>query len=158
VREPPSLQQQQAPNNGYAVSVSANTWNAAPDPSGNPSTYSLIVGNKRYTVVAADTSAQGVASTINSQLGSLVHSSVVAGTGGSADSRIQLTSTSTGAKTLDLQKQTSLQNTQVAGALASYEMLSTGKTVTSNSRAVQVAQGVSLTLKAESNGPVDVIV
>jgi flagellar capping protein FliD len=60
--------------------------------------------------------------------------------------------------TLDIQKTASLQNPQGTGALATYEVLNSGKTVSSNSRTVTVAEGVSLTLLARSAGPLDVTV
>ncbi|HTS28181.1 MAG TPA: flagellar filament capping protein FliD [Bryobacteraceae bacterium] len=158
VREPPSLQVQQAAQNGYSVSQTAATWDSTPDPLGNPTTYNLIVGGKSYTVLPTDNSAQSVAAAINQQYGSLVTATVVNGPGGVSDPRIQLTSTQTTPTTLDLQKTSSLQNMEVTGALATYEMLNTGKSVSSNTRTVTVAPGVNLTLEAQSNGPLDVIV
>ncbi len=157
-RMPASLQQQQASNGGHAVSLSANAWDSTPDPSGNPSTYNLIVGSQSYSITSADSTAQSVAAAINSSYGSQVQAMVVAGPGGGSDTRIQLTSATTGAETLDLQKASSLQSTQVAGSLATYEVLNSGKTVSSNSRTVSLAQGVNVTLLAPSNGALDVTV
>ena len=95
---------------------------------------------------------------INAQYGSFVTAAVVAGAGGAGDQRIQLTSVAAGDMTLDLQKASSLQTTKVAGELASYEVVNSGKTVTSNTRLVTIAQGVSLTLKEQTDTPADVTV
>jgi flagellar capping protein FliD len=87
-----------------------------------------------------------------------VNAAVVNGPGGNSDPRIQLTSTTTGAVTLDLRKAASLQHTQVGGTLATYEVLNSGKSVSSNTRTVNIAQGVTLSLLGQSNGPLDVTV
>jgi flagellar hook-associated protein 2 len=157
-RQPASLQQQMALTNGFAVSESGNTWDSTPDPLGNPTTYRLTVGSQVYNVTPSSNSAQAVADAINSSFGGKVQALVVAGPGGSSDSRIQLTGATTGAMKLDLQKTASLQNTQVGGSLATYEVVNSGKIVSSNSRSVVVAQGVTLNLLAQSSGPLDVTV
>jgi flagellar capping protein FliD len=157
-RQPPSIQQQQAPNNGLAVSRSASTWDSTPDPLGNPTTYRLIVGSKTHSVTPSDNNVQTVADAINQQYGALVTAAVVAGPGGDSDKRIQLTGTRPGAQNLDIQKTTSLQHAQVGGALATYEVVNSGKTVSSNTRSVTVAKGVTLSLLSQSGGPVDVTV
>jgi flagellar capping protein FliD len=159
-RQAPNLQNQQATNNGYSVSQTTTTWNSTADPLGNPTTYNLIIGSQSYTFTSSDNSAQTVAAAINKQYGSKVQALVVAGPGGISDPRIQLTSATAtaGAVTLDIQKTASLQNPQGTGALATYEVLNSGKTVSSNSRTVTVAEGVSLTLLARSAGPLDVTV
>ena len=157
-RQPPSLQGQQALSNGFPVSQTASTWNSTPDPLGNPTAYNLIIGSKTYTITPSDNSAQSVAAAINNQYGTQVQALVVAGPGGNSDPRIQLTGATAGAMNLDLQKTASLQNTQVGGTLATYEVLNSGKTVSSSSRTVTVAQGVNLTLLGQSNGGLDVTV
>lgn len=157
-RQAPNLQNQEALSNGYAVSQSADTWDSTPDPLGNPTTYNLIIGSNSYSITPSDNSAQSVAAAINTQYGSKVQAMVVAGPGGNSDPRIQLTSTTAGAMNLDLRETASLQHTQVGGTLASYEVLNSGKTVSSNTRTVTVAQGVNITLLATSTGPLDVTV
>jgi flagellar hook-associated protein 2 len=155
-RMPDGLQQQQAASSGFAVSQTASAWDSTASISGSPNTYNLIVGSKSYTVTPSANDAQSVAQAIDTQYGSLVSAMVVSGPGG--DPRIQLTSAVAGAMTLDLQKSVSLQNKQVDGSLASYEILNSGKTVSSDSRTVTVAQGVNLNLLAPSSGPLDVTV
>ncbi|MBZ5621885.1 MAG: flagellar filament capping protein FliD [Acidobacteriia bacterium] len=157
-RQPPGIQQQQALNNGFAVSRTAGTWDSTPDPLGNPTTYRLLVGSKTYSITPSDNHAQTVADAINTQYGSLVEAQVVTGPGGDSDQRIQLTGIHAGAMNLDLQKTASLQHTQVGGTLATYEVVNSGKTVSSNTRSVSVAPGVTLTLLGQSDGPVDVTV
>jgi flagellar hook-associated protein 2 len=157
-RLPDGLQQQEAANNGSAVSESAGPWDSTTGPSGSPNTYNLIIGSKSYGITPASNSAQDVAAAINRQYGSQVQALVVAGPNGGSDTRIQLTSATAGAMTLDLQKAASLQSSQVDGSLATYEILNSGKTVSSDSRTVTVAQGVNLTLLANSSGPLDVTV
>lgn len=158
LQRPSSLQQQQAANNGHAVSQTATTWDSTADPLGNPTTYNLVIGSRSYNFTSADNSAQAVVDAINLRYGNQVSAKAVAGSGGSSDTRIQLTGTAAGDVNLDLRKMASLQHTQVDGAKASYEILNSGKTVSSDSRMVTVAQGVNLNLLAKSDGPLDVTV
>jgi flagellar capping protein FliD len=158
LQRPSTLQQQQALNNGFAVSQTATTWDSTAVPLGNPTTYNLIIGSKSYSFTPTGNDAQTVADAINSQYGPQVRAKVVSGPGGISDPRIQLTGETPGAMNLDLQKTNSLQHTQVGGSLATYEILNSGKTVSSDSRTVTVAQGVNLTLLAQSDGALDITV
>jgi flagellar hook-associated protein 2 len=102
-----------------------------------------------------------VASTINSLYGNLVQASVVnVGPSSSPDYRISLHSSTLGPMDLDIQKTpgVSLQTQQTVGALAEYEVNSSGITVSSNTRSASIATGVTLNLLSTSTGPVDVTV
>lgn len=139
----------------YASSITSNSWNSTETVSGQPDTFSLVVGNNSYSVQGSDNSAASVASAINAQYGNLVNATVVnVGTAASPDQRISLQSTTLGPITLDIQNAsgTSLQTTQSSGGLASYEVDNSGSVVTSNSRTITVSNGVSLTLLASDPG------
>jgi flagellar hook-associated protein 2 len=158
-----SLQQQQAANaDGDSVSQTAATWDSTPDASGNPSTYSLVVGSDTYSFTPADNNAASVAAAINALPEGLVNATVVdLGTDGNHDYRIQLQSSTPGNQTLDLQRTSavSLQNQQQPpGELANYEVNGSGVSVTSNTRSVTVAQGVTLNLLEAGDTPVNVTV
>jgi flagellar hook-associated protein 2 len=158
-----SLQQQQAANaDGDSVSQTAATWDSTPDASGNPSTYSLVVGSDTYSFTPADNNAASVAAAINALPEGLVNATVVdLGTDGSHDYRIQLQSSTPGNQTLDLQRTSavSLQDQQQPpGELATYEVNGSGVSVTSNTRSVTVAQGVTLNLLEAGDTPVNVTV
>ena len=102
----------------YATSLTTTSWNSTADPSGNPSTYSLMVGGQSYTFTPADNSAATVASAINSQYGNMVNATAVnVGSAGSPVYKLSLQSTSLGATTLDIQNSsaTSLQTPQQIG-------------------------------------------
>ena len=145
----------------YATSLSTNTWDSTADPSGNPSTYSLMVGGQSYSFTPSDNSAATVASTINSQYGNMVNATAVnVGSASSPNYKISLQSTSLGATTLDIQNSsgTSLQTQQQPGEEASYEVDNSGVTVQSTSSTVTIATGLSIDMLATSDGPVDVTV
>jgi flagellar hook-associated protein 2 len=145
----------------YATSLSTAAWDATPDPSGDPSTYSLIVGGQSYSFTPADNSAATVASTINSQYGNMLHATAVnVSTSDSPIYKISLQSTSLGEDTLDIQNSlgASLQTPQQPGEKAEYEIDNSGVSVESTSRSVAIANGVNLTILKASSGPVDVTV
>jgi flagellar hook-associated protein 2 len=150
----------------YSTSQSAATWDATADASGHRSMYTLVVGSNTYNFTPADNSADAVASTINSQYGSLVQATVVnVSSTDTPDYRISLRSTTAGTSmNLDLRKTTavSYQNMQTTGAfaqtpgvLAQYAV-DGGGAVQSNTRTITVSNGVTLTLQA--TGQTDVTV
>jgi flagellar hook-associated protein 2 len=151
-----SLQTQQIP----ATSLSAASWNATADAAGSRSTYTLVIGTTKYGFTPADNSASSVAAAINSLYGSQVHASLVdLETGGSPDYRIALQGPS--GTTYDIQKTTatSYQREQTVGALASYEVNSSGVVNTSTTRNITVSTGVTATLVGTSGGsPVGITV
>jgi flagellar hook-associated protein 2 len=145
----------------YATSLSTNTWDSTADPSGNLSTYSLMVNGQSYSFTPTDNSAATVASTINSQYGSMVNATVVnVGSAASPDDRISLQSISLSPTTLDIQDSSgdSLQTQQQPGEEAQYEVNNSGVTVQSTSSTVNIATGLNVDLLAASGGPVDITV
>ena len=145
----------------YATSLTTNTWDSTADPSGNPSTYSLMVGGQSYSFTPSDNSAATVASTINSQYGNMVNATAVnVGSTDSPNYKISLQSTSLGATTLDIQNSsgTGLQTPGQGGEEAQYEVDNSGVTVQSTSRTATIATGLSIDMLANSDGPVDVTV
>jgi flagellar hook-associated protein 2 len=156
-----TLQQQQTPlTAGSAVSQTVGAWDATPDPSGNPTVYSLSVGDTQQTFTVDDNSADGVAAAINALSGSPVQANVVdLGTGSNHDYQIQLTSNLAGSATPELTRSTpfALQTQgQPPGALAQYEVANSGVTVTSNTRSVEIAAGTTLTLTGAGSTDVTV--
>ena len=149
-----SLQTQQIP----VTSLSAASWDATADAAGSRSTYNLVIGSSTYSFTPADNSAASVAAAINSLYGSHVHASVVdLETGGSPDYRIALQGP---AGAYDIQKTsvTSFQKEQTAGALAAYEINSSGVMNTSATRNITVSNGVTATLVGTSGNPVGITV
>jgi flagellar hook-associated protein 2 len=84
----------------YEASMSTQNWNVAKDSSGNPTTFTLVVGNQNYSVTPADNSARSVADAINSSYGNLVQATTVNVAPG--DTRISLKSMALGQTNLDL--------------------------------------------------------
>jgi flagellar hook-associated protein 2 len=146
----------------YASSLSTNAWDSAADPSGNPSTYSLVVGTQSYSFTPTDNSAATVASTINSQFGNMVNATAVnVGSAASPVYEISLQSTSLGPNTLDIQDSSgnSLQTQQQPpGEEAEYQVDNSGANVYSTSSTVTIATGLTVDLLAASSGPVDITV
>jgi len=94
-----------------ASSLTTSTWVST----GNPATYTLVVGSNDYSISAADDSAATVAGAIDAQYGSLVQATVVnEGTTDTPDYRISLQSATPGNVNLDIQNSsgTSLQTQQ----------------------------------------------
>jgi flagellar hook-associated protein 2 len=145
----------------YEASLSTQNWNVAKDPSGNPTTFTLVVGSQNYSVTPADNSIKSVVDAINSNYGNLVQATTVNVAPG--DTRISLKSVALGQTTLDIQTTTgtSFQTEQSQGALASYEMNNSGVTNTSTTRNITVSNGVTATLLGTSgtpSAPVDITV
>ena len=145
-----SLQTQETPvAAGSAVSQTSWTWDPTPDPSGNPTQYTLTVGGTTQTFTVTDNSASGVAAAINSLAGDPVTATVVdVGTANDPDYRIQLTDNTGSGDSPQLTRSTpfNLQNQGPAGSLAQYEVANSGVTVSSDSRQVSIAAGTTLTL------------
>lgn len=94
-----------------ASSLTTSTWVST----GNPATYTLVVGSNDYSISADDDSAATVAGAIDAQYGSLVQATVVnEGTAGTPDYRISLQSATPGNVNLDIQNSSgaSLQTQQ----------------------------------------------
>jgi flagellar hook-associated protein 2 len=133
-----------------------NTWTGTS--SGTVDTYVLSIGSQSYNITPTDNSATSVASAINSQYGNLVQATVVnVGSNSSPDYRISLQSTNLTSDTIDLTDNgTSTAAVQTAGAPAQYEINNSGTVVSSDSRTVDVATGVTLNLLSTSSSPVEV--
>jgi flagellar hook-associated protein 2 len=103
----------------YETSMSTANWNVAADPSGKPTTFTLVAGNQNYSVTPADNSPQSVADAINLNYGNLVQATTVNVAPG--DTRIALKSAALGQTNLDLLQvplsapTTSLQQQAAAG-------------------------------------------
>ena len=143
----------------YATSLSSATWDSTPDPSGNSTTYTLMIGSSPYTFTPSDNSAATVASTINSQYGDMVNATAVnIGTADIPDWRVSLQSATLGNQDLDIQQNgVGLQSQQQPpGDMATYVVNNSGLPVTSDSRSVTVSNGVTLNILAA--GTTDVTV
>jgi flagellar hook-associated protein 2 len=141
----------------YATSLTSSSW---VDSSGSAQTYQLVVGGTSYNITPADNSASSVVSAINSQEGNLVQATLVnVGSSTSPDYRIALQNQSLGDATVDLQLNgSSLQTQQTQGALAEYEVNSSGLTVTSTSRTATISPGLTVDLLAQTTSPVNITV
>ena len=145
----------------YASSMTASSWVDSANRPGQQTTYELVAGKNTYKITPADNSAATVAAAINAQAGNQVQATVVnVGSSGSPDERISLQSTTLGPETLDIQLNgASLQTPQTTGVLASYIVNDSGKTVTSDSRSVDVAPGLTVNLLSSDPGnPVNITV
>jgi flagellar hook-associated protein 2 len=141
---------------GAYSTMMTGTWSA----SGSAHTYQLYVGDQEYDVTSDDGSASSLASAINASYSSQVHATVVnVGSSSSPDYRLSLQSTKLTSATLDLRDDgTSIASVQTAGRPAQYEIDGSGVTVSSDSRTVSVATGVTLTIVGQSTSAVDVSV
>jgi flagellar hook-associated protein 2 len=144
----------------YASSLSASNWTGtSSDPGG---TYSLVINGTSYQIDSTDGSAASVAAAINAQYGSQVQATVVnVGSDTSPDQRISLQATTLGAQTLDIQDSNgnSLQAQGPAGSQAQYIVDGSGETVTSDSRSVTIASGLTVNLLSSDPGnPVTITV
>ena len=145
----------------YASSMTTSTWVDSANNAGRQTTYQLVVGNNTYNITPTDNSATSVAAAINNAAGSQVQATVVnVGSSGSPDERISLQSTTLGPETLDIQLiGTGLQTAQTTGVLASYIVNDSGETVTSDSRSVDIAPGLTVNLLSSDPGnPVNITV
>ncbi|HTY26683.1 MAG TPA: flagellar filament capping protein FliD [Mycobacterium sp.] len=141
----------------YATSMTTSSWVAD---TGNVHPYSIVVGGVQHQIFPSDNTAGGVASAINSQYGDQVRAVVVnVGSSSSPDYRISLQAAQLGDVAPDLlDGSTSLQTQQTKGALAQYIVNGSGNTVSSDSRSVTIANGVTVNLVAASASPVNITV
>jgi flagellar hook-associated protein 2 len=99
----------------YATSLTSGTWNDVTDPTGQTTTYNLVVGSNTYAFTPTDNSAATVASTINAQYGNLVQATAVnVGSAETPDYRITLQSANLGPMNLEIQA-AAQTNVQTAG-------------------------------------------
>jgi flagellar hook-associated protein 2 len=156
-----------AVDSNYSIKVSdmgaystmmTGTWKGTSSGTADP--YQLWIGGTEYDVTAADNSATSVAAAINSSYGSLVHATVVnVGSNSTPDYRISLQSAKLTTDKLDLRDGgNSLASIQTAGKPAQYEINGSGTTVSSDTRTVNVATGVTLTIGGQSDTAADITV
>jgi len=142
------------------VSQTVGTWDATPDPSGNPTQYTLSVGSTEQTFTVDDNSATGVAAAINGLTGAGVQATVLnLGTDASPEESIQLVDTTGSSDSPQLTRSTpfSLQTQgEPPGSLAQYEVANSGDTISSDSRSVAIAAGTTLTLTGTGSTTVTV--
>ena len=86
----------------FESSMSSQNWSVAKDPSGKPTTFTLVVGNQNYSITPADNSAKSVVNAINANYGNLVQATTVNVAPG--DTRISLKSVALGQTNLDILK------------------------------------------------------
>lgn len=120
--------------------------------------YKLKINGQTYSLTTDGNSADSVASAINNQYGDRVHASVVTGSGN--DSRISLQSATLGDSQPDiLDGAASLQTQKITGSQAEYIVDGIGSGTYSNSQSVQIASGVTVSLKAKTEGtPVNITI
>jgi flagellar capping protein FliD len=141
----------------YASSMSTSTWVAA---AGAPHPYKISISGTQHDIFAFDNSAASVASAINTQFGDQVRAIVVnVGSAQTPDYRLSLQATQLGDLAPDLlDGASSLQAQQTVGTLAQYIVNDSGKTVSSASRSVSIANGVTVSLMSASTTPVNITV
>ena len=128
--------------------------------SGQPPSLQAFLGGTEYSLYANDNSIGSVASAINSQYGDKVRAVVVnVGSSTSPDYRLSLQATKLGDLSPDLlDSSVSLQAQQTTGSQAQYIVNGSGNTVSSDSRNVTIATGVTATLLAASASAVNITV
>jgi flagellar hook-associated protein 2 len=156
IADPASIQTQKAAGSDTkATSRTAATWTGA------PGSYQLSLGGVKYALTVADNSIDSVVSAINTQYGSKVTAAKVdLGTGTTHDYRISLTAVNAGDLQPDLvESAANVQKQTATGALANYVVNNSALPVTSDTRSVTIATGITLTLLAKDNGtPVNITV
>jgi flagellar capping protein FliD len=140
-----------------ATSITASSW--VDDT--NSHTYKLKLDGTSYDISVSNNSAAGVASAINTQYGDKVHAAVVnVGSAAAPDIRISLQSVALGDLKPDiLLDNVSQQSQQIQGSQANYIVDGQGAGVFSSTNSVQIADGLTVTLKAKTSGtPVNITV
>ena len=116
-------------------------------------TYTLNLNGTPTTITAASSSLDDLASAINSQADDKVQATIVnVGSSNSPDYRLSLTATALGSGTIDLADSSGASLIQVsdAGSLASYKVAGLNTTLTSDSRTVTLAPGLTVNLLGQS--------
>lgn len=142
----------------YATSMTTSSWNST-----GTHSYQLTFdgGATNSPITPADNSVGSVAAAINSQYGDKVRAIVLnVGSSSTPDYRISLQAVQLGPMNLEiLDNNSALPNQQTTGALAQYVVNNSGHPVSSSSRSVCIANGVTVSLLAGDSGkPVSVTV
>ena len=130
----------------YPTAMTLSAWK----PSAGLHTYQVQIGSAKYGLSPANDSAEAVAAAINAKAGDKVRAVALnVGDSDTPEYRISLQAASLGNAGLAiLDNGAAAAQDQTLGSSASYIVNNSGKTVTSNSRAVAIANGLTLTLKA----------
>jgi flagellar hook-associated protein 2 len=141
----------------YATSLSTAKWTA--DQS-QTHTYAISLSGESRTIYPADDSAASVAAAINLGYGDQVRAIVVnVGSTETPDYRVSLQATKLGNLQPDLLRDSvSLQTQQTQGTMAKYMVNQSGQTVSSSSRSVRIANGVTVNLLTGSASPVNITI
>ena len=141
----------------YAQSQGKSAW---VDDDGPTHHFQLSFDGKSYDIDAADNRISSVAMAINSGYSDKVRATVVnVGSAGSPDYRISLQAVTLGDLKPDLlDGDTSLQDTPTTGVRAHYIVNGSGIDVYSDSRAITIADGITIDLKESSDEPVNITV
>lgn len=140
----------------YASAMTSSPW----IPAGLHS-FKIRIGSNTYDLNPANSTAGAVAAAINSKVGAQVRAVAVdVGPGTDQGYRISLQSTTLGPMDAEiLDNGAALAQQKTDGRQAQYIVNGSGKTVTSDSRVVTIADGLSLTLLDKSPGnPVSITV
>ncbi len=130
----------------YTTAMTSSAWK----PSEGLHKYQVQIGNAKYDLSPANNNAEAVAAAINAKVGDKVRAIAMnVSNSDTPEYRISLQATSLGNTAVAiLDNGVAVPQDQTLGSSASYIVNNSGKTVTSNSRSVAVANGLTLTLKA----------
>jgi flagellar hook-associated protein 2 len=140
----------------YGTSMTSNAWNAD-----GSHAYQLTLdgGTTQYNITPADNSITSVAAAINGQYSDKVRAIVVnVGSSSAPAYRISLQAVQLGTGTPDILDNSASLQTGTAGSQAEYIVNGVTPSVHSTSRAVSIAQGVTVNLLAASTGAVNITV
>lgn len=136
-----------------AVSTAGPTAVADPDNGGitSASSVTLTLGSTSRTITPASASLSDLADAINAASAGVEATVVNVGNSGSPDYRLSLAATSLGSSAISLTAgAANLISTSSAGSLASYKVNGVAAAITSTTRDVTLAPGLSVTLLAQS--------
>ena len=141
--------------NSTALSNAGSTAVTDPTSQGisSSTTLTLDVNGTLTTIAPASTSLDDLATAINTQASGLVQATVVnVGSTAAPDYRLSLTASQLGGQTLDLtdSTDTSVIQQSVAGSLASYTVAGLSTELTSDSRTVTLAPGLTVDLLSQN--------
>lgn len=140
----------------YSTALSGSAATAVTDPAkegiSSDATLTLDVGGVSTTITPTGSSLQDLAGAINDQAGDKVQATLVnVGSGSSPDYRLSLRAAALGSDTIDLTDSTgSLISTSSSGVLASYKVDGLPTAVTSSSRTITLAPGLTVNLLGQS--------
>ena len=115
-------------------------------------TLTLQTGSASTVITPGSTTLQGLVQAINTQAGDKVQATLVnVGSSGSPDYRLALRAVNLGSDAIDLTDSSGdLISSSTTGALASYQVAGLGSSITSTSRTVTLAPGLTVNLTGQS--------